>query len=103
MPKLFMVSSPPAGCRSLAGDDLFDGRHDVGIGAAAADIAAHQLANLIGRVRLPFGDQADGRTDLAGRAISALEGVMFDERLLQWMQSAALAKPSMVVIWRHPS
>src|SRR5262249_52747861 len=63
--------------------DLFDGRHDVGIGAATADIAAHQLANFIGGARLALGNQAGGGTDLPGGAVAALEGIMLDEGLLQ--------------------
>ena len=37
---------------------LLDRRDDVGIGAAAADVAAHQLADLVGGLRLALGDQA---------------------------------------------
>ena len=43
-------------------------------------------------LRPAFGDQADGGTDLAGRAVAALEGVMLDEGLLQRMQRARLAR-----------
>ena len=67
---------------------LLDRRDDVGIGAAAADVAAHQLADLVGGLRLAFGDQAGGRADLARRAVAALEGVVVDEGLLQRMQRA---------------
>ena len=45
---------------------LLDRRDDVGIGAAAADIAAHQLADFVGGLRLAFGDQPGGRADLPG-------------------------------------
>ena len=65
---------------------LLDRRDDVGIGAAAADVAAHQFADLVGGLRLAFGDQARGRADLARRAVAALEGVVVDERLLQRVQ-----------------
>ena len=63
-------------------------RHDVGIGAAAADIAAHEFADFVGALRLALGDQAGGRTDLSRRAVAALERVVIDERLLQRMQRA---------------
>jgi hypothetical protein len=33
-----------------------------------------------------FGDQAGGRTNLAGRTVAALESVMVDEGLLYWMK-----------------
>ena len=67
---------------------LLDRRDDVGIGAAAADVAAHQLADLVGGLRLAFGDQPGRRADLSRRAVAALERVMVDERLLQRMQRA---------------
>ncbi len=65
-----------------------DRRDDVGIGAAAADVAAHQLADLVVGLRPAFGQQARGRADLARRAVAALECVVVDERLLQRMQRA---------------
>src|SRR2546421_11998652 len=52
---------------------LLDRGNDVGIGATAADVAAHQLADLIGALRLALGDQAGGRADLSRRAVAALE------------------------------
>jgi len=69
---------------------LFDGRHDVGIRAAPADIAAHELADFIGIASLALGDQAGGGTNLARGAIAALEGIVLDEGLLQWMHRASL-------------
>src|SRR5262249_39235522 len=68
----------------------FDRRHDVGIRAAAADIAAHELANIITRARPARGDQTGSRTDLPWGAITALEGVVLDEGLLQGMQRVPL-------------
>ncbi len=41
---------------------------------------------------LDLASHADGRADLAGRAVAALETVMVDERLLQWMQVAVLGQ-----------
>ena len=76
--------------RSLAEHHLLDRGHDVGIRAATADIAAHQLTDFVRRARPAFGDQAGGGTDLAGGAVAALEGVMVDEGLLQRMKRAAL-------------
>src|SRR5256885_2786294 len=35
--------------------------HDVGIGATATDVAAHQFADLVGAVRLALGDQTRDR------------------------------------------
>ena len=41
----------------LSAHDLLDGRDDVGVGAATAEIAAHQLADLVGWLALPSPDQ----------------------------------------------
>ena len=64
---------------------------DAGIGAAAAEIAAHPLAHPLGIVaRLALVDQADRAHDLARRAEAALEAVMRDEGGLHRMQRVAL-------------
>ena len=63
---------------------------DPGIGAAAAEIAAHALADALGIVAgLPLLDQADRAHDLAGRAEAALQAVMGDEGGLHRMQLIA--------------
>ena len=72
---------------------LLDCRNDVRVGAAATDIAAHQLADLVLALRPPFGDEARGGTDLARRTIAALEGVMLDKGLLQRMQHPVCREP----------
>src|ERR1700687_5943531 len=60
--KLFI--RPPSGLLGgLAEHHLLDGGHDVGIGAATADIAAHQLADFSGRLRPALGDQTHSGTD----------------------------------------
>src|ERR1700722_3526748 len=90
--------------RGQVAEGLMDCIDDAVIGAAAAEIAAHPLAQLIvtERYRLCLeirGDvtrhapaklrrHADRRADLTGRAIAALEPVVFDERLLQGMKRA---------------
>jgi hypothetical protein len=71
---------------------LLNGRNDVGVAAAATDIAAHQFANFVSRVGVAR-DQSDSRTDLARRAIAALKPVMVDEGLLQGMQQAVRGQP----------
>src|SRR5262245_60768104 len=68
-------------------------RHDVGIGAAAAEVAAHQLADFVAGPGLPLRDQAGRRADLSRRAIAALEGVVLDEGVLQGVQGAILGQP----------
>ena len=61
-----------------------------GIGAAAAEIAAHGFADALGiSAGLRFRDQADRAHDLAGRAEAALKAVMGDERGLHGMQLLA--------------
>ena len=80
---------------------------DAGVRAAATQIAAHPLANLIvGKSRRPglgferhcaghsrrgFVEHRDCRADLSGRAIAALKGVVLDECGLDRVQRAALS------------
>lgn len=63
---------------------------DAGIGAAAAEIAAHAFADAFGIVAgLRLAHHADGAHDLAGRAEAALKTVMGDEGGLHGMQLVA--------------
>src|SRR5215204_4921301 len=84
--------------RLLARVCLLDRRDDLGVSATAADIAAHPLAYLVVReLRRCYGhvfrdvthfpalclfEQPDGRADLAGRTVPALEAVVFYESRL---------------------
>src|ERR1700727_815188 len=94
--------------RGQVAEGLMDCIDDAVIGAAAAEIAAHPLAQLIVteryRLRLEIRSDvtrhalaklrrhADRRADLTRRAIAALESVVFDERLLQGMKRAGSAE-----------
>ena len=84
-------------------------RHDPWIRAAAADIAAHALANFI-RVQIGCADfsqisgdiagvaapgflqERDGGADLSGRAVTALKSIVLQERRLHGMQLIALSQ-----------
>src|SRR5579872_4100960 len=57
---------------------LLDGRHDVGIRRAAADVPGHELPDIVDLLL----DGRDRRHDLAGCAEPALHGVLVDEGLL---------------------
>ena len=72
--------------------NLLDRGHDIGIGAAAADVAAHQFLHgrVVGTAR--FLEQRNRRHDLAGRAISALVSVAGDECRLHRMQCVGRAE-----------
>src|ERR1700719_1583543 len=87
-----------------------DRGNDIWISPAAANVAAHPLADFIGRQidctcsaqiggndayisALCFLEQRDRRTDLAGRTVAALESIMFKKSLLDRMQRVALGKP----------
>src|ERR1700759_2602625 len=88
---------------------LLDGRQDVRIGGAAADIAAHPFADLrIGQGWLGFrqilGDIAwrayatlaehpHGGTDLPRRAITALKTIVLNKSRLQRMEPIAVGEP----------
>ena len=63
---------------------------DMVVGAAAAQIAAHPVADLLRRVGMALGDAGDAGHDLPRRAIAALEGVPFDECCLQRVELLAL-------------
>ena len=85
--------------RALVGERLHatlgDRRDDVHVGAAAAEVAAHALADL-GRVELDalgprLLEHARRRAELARRAVAALERVVLDERRLQRVQGAVRA------------
>jgi hypothetical protein len=60
----------------------------VRIGAAAAEIAGHVFADLVIRAGVTLANAGDRRHDLAGRAVAALEGVLFEEGGLHGMQRA---------------
>src|SRR5213083_1154996 len=63
---------------------------DVGIGAAATDIAAHVLANLGVCMGNPFVHQPHAGADLAGRAVTALKSVALDKRFLKRVQTLSI-------------
>ncbi len=88
--------------------DLSDRRDNIGIGGAAAQIAAHALADLLvvqGDVRsrqiiahragptgLGLAQHADRRANLSRGTVAALKRVMRDERLLEGMQVVAIGR-----------
>ena len=72
---------------------LLNRRDDIDVRAAAADIPAHVLANLIIGGREAFGHESHGRDDLPGRAITTLKSIVLDERRLQRMQVVAVGQP----------
>ena len=91
------------GLHALPPGDLGDRLDDVGVGAAAADVAAHALADLGGGhlrlrgqvgadmardARLDLVEHRHGRADLPGRAVAALVAVVLDEGGLHRMQVA---------------
>src|SRR6266850_3760786 len=73
-------SGPPCRC------DLADGGDDVGIGPAAAEIAAHELADLFIRTCTSLLQQCDRRHDLTGSAVAALKCIVTNKRRLYRMQ-----------------
>src|SRR2546422_9944380 len=71
---------------------ILDCRDDVVIGAAAAQVAAHPVANFLRRAGVALVDAGDAGHDLSGRAIAALEGVALDEGGLQGMELLSLGE-----------
>jgi ferredoxin len=60
---------------------ILDGSDDADIGGAAAEIAAHVLADLVGRPRMPLVHAGNGGHDLARRAVAALQRVVVDAKM----------------------
>ena len=82
-----MASAPGVDdSRARRSADLLHRRDDVQVGAAPADVAAHQLLDVrvVGAARLL--QERDRRHDLARRAVAALVRVARDERGLHRMQ-----------------
>src|SRR5262249_29710740 len=67
---------------------LSDGGDDVRIGTAAADVATHDLADLLVGARPSLRQQRDRRHDLARRAEAALKPIVANERFLHGVQAA---------------
>src|SRR5262245_56201019 len=65
---------------------LVHGRNNVGIGAAATEIAAHGFAYRGIAARVALVHAADRRQDLPRRTIAALESIVIHERLLHGME-----------------
>src|SRR5215475_4131786 len=82
-----------------------DRRDNVRVGAAPADIAAHELADLRVGARPALRQQRDGRQDLPRRAEPALERVTGDERPLHRVRRAlrpqALDRRDVAVLAGH--
>ena len=83
------MAQPP---RTEAGraSRVLDCRDDVIVGAAAAQVAAHPVADFLRRAGMTLVDAGDAGHDLPGRAVAALEGVALDEGGLQRVQLFAL-------------
>jgi len=68
-----------------------DGGDDVRIGAAAADIATHELADFLLRARPSLREKRYRRHDLARCAKAALKAIVANERVLDGVQAAFLS------------
>ena len=85
-----MAQPPCAG--PVARSRILDRRDDVVVGAAAAEIAAHPVADLLRRAGMALVDAGDAGHDLPGRAIAALERIALDEGGLQRVELVALGQ-----------
>src|SRR5438093_5945599 len=72
---------------------LPDGGDDVGVSPATAEVAAHELADLVVRSRAPLAQQRDRRHDLPRRAVAALQAVVLHEGGLHGMERAVGRQP----------
>ena len=67
------------------------GRDDVGVSAAAADVAVHGLLDVVIGGADGFFEESDGRHDLAGGTVAALVSVVLDEGSLHGVKIVRLA------------
>src|SRR5262245_62104182 len=65
-------------------------RNDIGIGAAAADVAAHFFRDVV--VDSRFGQKRNRRHDLSGRTVTALKCIALDKCGLNGMEFAVGGK-----------
>src|ERR1051325_8295943 len=72
---------------------LLDRGDDADVAAAAADVAAHPLPDLVVARGVPFAQQRRRGTELAGGAVAALEAVVADEGGLQGAQPIVGREP----------
>src|ERR1051325_2749486 len=72
---------------------LLDRGDDVDVAAAATDVAAHPLADLIVTRGVPFAKQRRRGAELARRAVAALEAVVADEGGLEGAQAVVGREP----------
>src|SRR2546421_7542307 len=69
---------------------VVNGGDDVIVGSAAAEVAAHPVADRLRRAGVALVDAGDASHDLSGRAIAALESITLDEGGLKWVELLAL-------------
>jgi hypothetical protein len=75
------------------GSNRLDSRYNIRIGAAAAQVAAHLLADVVVSGPAAFLEERCRGHNLAGCAVAALKAVVIQERLLHGMQFAAPSEP----------
>lgn len=73
----------------------------MGVSAAPADIAAHVFSDVLVRTGVTLTNTGNGGHDLTRGAIAALEGIVLDERGLDYVQHPVGSfEASIVVTWR---
>src|SRR5687767_13152387 len=80
----------PVNSAVLPGGHGLDGRPDPVIGPAAAQVAAHNLVDVVVGGFGVLLEEEDGLHDLAGLAVAALSNVIVDPGLLDGVKLAAL-------------
>src|SRR5688572_3555416 len=106
--QLLLAGEAPGVPRLAAGVNFLHRGDDLGIGAAAAEVPAHALADLVvghlcarpgdvlcrvaGLPRARLGEKADRGADLPRSAVAALEGVVLDEGGLHGVELVALCE-----------
>src|SRR2546427_11002263 len=77
------------GCTAQPLRGVLDRRHDVVVRSAAAQVAAHPVADFLRRAGVAFPNARNARHDLSRRAVAALKPITLDKSGLQRMQLPA--------------
>src|SRR5712671_186920 len=93
LPRVWPAMRLRGGISSERGRSGLHGARDLGIGAAATEIAAHRVAHLLDARSTLARKKRDCRHELARRAEAALQRVELDERPLEGMRILGGAEP----------
>ena len=78
--------------KSQIGCYIFNGFENIRVGAAAANVSAHEFLDVGVGFGVAFFEQTDGGAYLAGGAVATLEGIVFNESFLHGVEGIAFCQ-----------